>query len=115
MIPISTFNALVVINILFIIYSVVDHRNRLYANITIAFLAALLSAFLGVAIISEAVYEVVGTTMVSLDSPSVGYFMYLISTVMFAYALFMIYEVINEQFEEKKNREEQELKGEDWQ
>jgi hypothetical protein len=99
MIPISTFNLLVIIDILFVIYCVVDHKNRLYANVIIAFLSGLLSAFLGVAIISDAVYD--GTVTTIVNSPSIGYFLGFISVIMFAYTLFMAYEVIQEQFEEK--------------
>lgn len=99
MIPISTFNLMIVIDILFIVYSVIDHRNRLYANVITSFLAGLLSAFLGVAIISGAVYD--GSVANVVDSPSVGYFLAFVSMIMFAYTMFMAYEILNEVFEKK--------------
>jgi predicted membrane protein len=102
MIPISTFNLLVVVDILFIVYAIIDHRNRLYANVVIVFLAGLLSAFIASAISSDAVYEVVGATATVVNSPSVGYFFYFVSTIAFAYTVFMAYEIIDEVLQQKK-------------
>ena len=102
MIPISTFNLLVVVDILFIVYAIIDHKNRLYANVVIVFLAGLLSAFIASAISSDAVYEVVGTTATVVNSPSVGYFFYFVSTIAFAYTVFMAYEIIDEVLQAKK-------------
>ena len=107
MIPLSTFNLLIIVDILFIIYAVIDHRNRLYANIIMAFIAGLLSAFLATAIMNHIVYDGLLMTTQSCspclvaDIPSVGYFLYLLSTIMFIYTMVMIYEVINEAFEKK--------------
>jgi hypothetical protein len=103
MIPISTFNLLVVVDILFIVYAIIDHRNRLYANVIIAFLAGLLSAFIASAISSDVVYEVVGTTATVVNSPSVGYFFYFVSTIAFAYTIFMAYEIIDEIWQKKQS------------
>jgi hypothetical protein len=114
MIPISTFNLLVVVDILFIIYAVIDHRNRIYANIVIAFLGGLLSAFLGQAAISEAVYDVIGGVQTVVTTPSIGYFMAFISLIMFSYTMFMIYEVITELLEQKAQKTEQAMKGGNW-
>jgi ABC-type transport system involved in multi-copper enzyme maturation permease subunit len=102
MIPLSTFNLLIAVMLLLIIYSVIDHKNQLYANIVTAFLSALLAAFLASVISTDVVYDVIGgiTTMVS--SPSIGYFLQLVSTVMFGYTLFMAYGVISKSLGDKK-------------
>lgn len=101
MIPISTFNLLVVIGILLVIYAVIDNRNRLYANIPSAFLAALMFAFLGSAISTDAVYESIGGVATAVNSPSVGYVMYFIAVIMFVYTLLMVYDVLMETLAKK--------------
>jgi hypothetical protein len=102
MIPISTFNLLVVVDILFIVYAIIDHKNRLYANVVIVFLAGLLSAFVGSVISNDVVYDVVAGVVTPVSSPSVGYFFYFVSTIAFAYTVFMVYEIIDEVLQEKK-------------
>lgn len=104
MIPISTFNLLIVIDILFIVYAIIDHRNRLYANVVIVFLAGLLSAFIASSISTDVVYEVVGVTPTVINSPSIGYFFYFVSTIAFAYTIFMAYEIIDEVLQAKKQQ-----------
>jgi hypothetical protein len=107
MIPVSTFNLLIVVDILFIVYSIVDHRNRLYANIPIAFLAGLLAAFLGSAISQEVVYEIVAGARSPISSNAVAPLFYFVSVIMFGYTLFMIYEVLQELFAKKAEMVEQ--------
>lgn len=104
MIPISTFNLLVVVDILFIVYAIIDNRNRLYADLVIVFLAGLLSAFIASAISSNAVYEVIGTTQTAVNSPSIGYFFYFVSTIAFAYTVFMAYEIIDGIWKDKQGK-----------
>ena len=101
MIPISTFNLLVIIAVLFAIYSIIDHRNRLYGNVIMAFMSGLLSAFLASAIATDAVYEIVAGVVTPVNSPSVGYFLYFVCMVMFTYTIIMAYEIINEEFQKK--------------
>lgn len=102
MIPLSTFNLLIAVDILFVIYSVIDHENRLYANIAIAFLAGILSAFISSIVSTSVVYSEISGVIDIVNSPSVGYLFLLISTVMFVYTVFMVYEVINEATQAKK-------------
>lgn len=120
MIPILLFSVLSVSGIVMLIYSMVDHKNRLYANVVIAFLSGLLEAFLGSAISVGAVYETVttGLTMVvvnmsnatsntqlnilPVESPSVGFFLYFVSTIGFAYTIFMAYEIIDETLQSRE-------------
>ena len=122
MIPILLFSMLVVSGIAMLIYSMIDHKNRLYANVVIAFLSGLLEAFLGSAISVGAVYETVttGVSMVvvnmtnatsntqlnilPIESPSVGFFLYFVSTIAFSYTIFMAYEIVDEALQ---SREEQ--------
>ena len=63
MIPITLFNLLVVTDVLFIIYSVIDHRNRLYANIISAFIASILAGYLAVVINAGIVQQSDGTAI----------------------------------------------------
>jgi hypothetical protein len=111
MIPISFFNVMVVIDVFFIAYSVIDHRNRLYANVVLAFLAGMLSAYLALAIQSGIVYDTIGGSINIINSGSAGNFLYLVSTVMFVYTIIMVYEVLDEAFQKKKqnalNKEEE--------
>lgn len=107
MIPLSTFNLLIGIDFLLILYSVIDHRNRLYANIVTSTLAIILSKYIGSAASVDAVQQVLGDDTTIMNSLSFGFFMDLIATVMFFYTVFMIYEMISEYIGEKKAREEE--------
>lgn len=50
MIPLSLFNILVAVEVLLVLYSIIDVRNRYYGNIVTAFIASLLGIFLAVVI-----------------------------------------------------------------
>jgi len=102
MIPISTLNMLIAVNLIMVVYSIVDHRNRIYANVVVAVTSAILSAFIAAAAVSGAVYDVVGVTVTVMNSPSLQNLFNFISTVMFVYSLIMIYEVIAEVNQKKK-------------
>lgn len=102
MIPTTTFNLLMVIDLVFILFAVIDHRNRLYANIVIAVTAAILAAFIAAAAVSGAVYDVVGATQSVMNSPSLQNLFNFISTVMFIYTILMVYEAIDEITSAKK-------------
>ena len=91
MIPISTFNLLVAVDIAFILYSVIDYENRLYANIVAAFIAAILSGFLGTIISTETVYDELSCTIHFINSLSIGLFLGFISFVMFVYTIYMLW------------------------
>jgi 4-hydroxybenzoate polyprenyltransferase len=108
MIPISTFNLLLIVAVLFAIYAIIDHRNRLYANVIMSFMSGLLSAFLASAIATDTVYEIVAGVATPVNSPSIGYFLYFVCTVMFAYTIIMAYEIINEEFQKKTIAKESE-------
>jgi len=112
MIPISTFNLMVAVDLVLIIYSVIDHENRLYANIVTTFLSGLLAAFLGYAINTEAVYDDLGGVLTVVASPSIGYFLYFVSTIMFFYTALMLYEVIDNAFANKREQEQMKLEEE---
>jgi hypothetical protein len=81
--------------LLLIIYSMIDHSNQIYAHIVTAFLAGLLSAFLASVISTDVVYDVVGGAITIVSSPSIGYFLSLVSMIMFGYTLFMSYGIIS--------------------
>lgn len=107
MIPVSTFNMLVTVAILLGLYAMIDHQNRLYSNIVSAFLSAISFSFLAAATSSYALYDVIGGVKTTFITPSVGYLLYLFSIFMFGYTLFMIYEVIDEQFQMKTIAQQQ--------
>lgn len=93
MIEISTFNLMIAIGILMALYSWIDNRSRLYANIVSAFMAGLVFSFLSAAI---------GSGVVSTGaSASMGYLLQFMSLVMFAYTLFMVYDLVHELFMQK--------------
>ena len=92
---------LVAVAIVLGLYAMVDHQNRLYSNIVAAFLSGITLSFLASAIGAYAVYDIIAGVRTQIFSPSVGYLLYLISIFMFGYTLFMIYEVIDEQFQMK--------------
>jgi len=50
MIPLSLFNILVAVEILLVLYSIIDTRNKYYGNIVTAFIASLLGFYLAVVI-----------------------------------------------------------------
>jgi len=104
MIPISTLNMLIAVNLIMVVYSIVDHKNRIYANVVVAVTSAILSAFIAAAAVSGAVYDVVGITVTVMNSPSLQNLFNFISTVMFVYSIIMIYEVIVEVNQRKQDK-----------
>jgi hypothetical protein len=49
-----------------------------------------------------AIYEVVGSTQVTVSTPSLGYFLLFISIIAFGYTLFMSYGIISNALQERK-------------
>ena len=94
MIQTSTFNIMLAVGFAMILYSVIDHRNRIYANIALSFISGIIFAYLANAI-SLGVVE-------SGASASFGDIMKLISLFAFGYTLFMGYEVVDEEFQKKE-------------
>lgn len=91
MIQTTTFNLLLAAALLMFLYAVIDHRNRLYANIVIIVASAITFAYLGEAI---SIGVVTGGT-----STSTGFLLKLLSTLAFGYSIFMAYDVIDEQLQ----------------
>jgi cell division protein FtsW (lipid II flippase) len=104
MIQISTFNLMIVMGMVLLLYSFVDHRNRLYANIPAAVSSGILFSFAGAAI----AYGGVSTGA----SPSTGSILGFLSVIAFSYTMFMVYEVIDEQFQMKAENERVAQEGE---
>lgn len=92
MIAVSTFNLLVSMAILMFLYSVIDHENRLYANIVISFASAIMLGWLG---------EAVSIGAMEYTSRATGDILKFIGFIAFVYCGFMIYEVIDIAFQEK--------------
>lgn len=90
MIPISTFNLIFAAALLLLLYSVVDNKNNLYANIVSAVVSGILFQWLSQAATIGAV---------SFTSASVGDVAALFGWIAFGYAIFMsadaIFEVVN--------------------
>ena len=94
MIQTSTFNIIITLGFAMLLYSTIDHRNRIYSNIVFAFLSGITFAFLSNA--SKLGVVASGT------SASLGDLLNLISTFAFAYVLFMGYEIVDEEFQKKE-------------
>ena len=100
MIPTSTFNILVAAGFLMLLYAVIDHRNRVYANIIAVFIAAMIFAYTGTAAAIGAV--------AAGASPSLGDLLRFISLVCFGYTALMVYEVIDEKLTQQAELTHQE-------
>jgi hypothetical protein len=100
MIPISTFNIMVVALLLLVIYSWVDHRNKLYGNIAAAILASLIGGVLAIVMYIGAVSTDAGTPI--NDMPTAG-ILFLITLTIAVYSFFMIMEAKEEYEAELEN------------
>jgi PKD repeat protein len=106
----STFNLMIGVMILLIfgsigmhvLYSTYGNVGSLYTHIAAMFIAGLLSAYLAVMASNGAIYEVVGSTQVTVSTPSLGYFLLFISIIAFGYTLFMSYGIISNALQERK-------------
>lgn len=100
MIPLSTFNILLVVVVLLVIYAWVDYRNKLYANIASAILASLIGTLLSILVYIGAVQNDAGTQI--SDLPTAGILL-LISVLIAIYAFFMAMEA-KEEYEAEQER-----------
>jgi hypothetical protein len=100
MIPVSTYNMLIAVDLILIVYSVIDLRNKMYANIIAAFLASVIAGYLAVVINAGIVQY---SDAVSVQDTSLAIIPFgLISVVMMIYAILMVFDAR----EEKKAEEE---------
>lgn len=97
MLQTSTFDLLIALAMILFLYSIIDHRNGLYANIATSFLSGLMFAYLSSVSSLGAVQF--GITL------SLGSLLGFASMVAFVYSMLMVYEVIDEQFQKKKFNE----------
>ena len=136
MVPLFVFGLLILMLIGLMLYSFLDHQNRIYANIIAAFLAAILAAYLGTLCWTDTVYEsscccynetasiynaskqewhntteYLCHTEQTFSSPSLTFFFLLVSFVMFGYTILMALEAIAEYQTDKKLRIEAEKEG----
>jgi high-affinity Fe2+/Pb2+ permease len=86
MMSLSTFNVLLVVEILLVIYAWIDYRNKLYGNIAAAILASFIGVLLTILIYIGAVQTDSGTAI--SDMPTAGVLL-LISVMIGVYAFFM--------------------------
>jgi O-antigen ligase len=93
MIPLSTFNILLVAVVLLVIYSWVDHRNKLYGNIAAAILASLIGILLSILVYLGAVQTDAGISV--SDVPTAGVLL-IISVLIGVYAFIMAMEAKDE-------------------
>jgi hypothetical protein len=93
MMSLSTFNVLLVVLVLLVIYAWVDYRNKLYANIAAAILASLIGSLMAVLVFIGAVQTNSGTQVSDMPTASVLLF---ISIVIGVYAFFMAMEAKEE-------------------
>lgn len=89
MIALSTFNLLVAIVILLVIYSWVDYRNGMYGNIVSAVLASLIGSSLSIMAYIGAIENDAGTQITDVFTFAVLLFISIVSAI---YAILMIME-----------------------
>lgn len=94
MIPVSTFNMLIATGVVFTLFSVIDLRNKIYANITAGFIASINWGYLAAVVAAGIVQYNDGSLIqdASLAIIPLG----LTSVVMAIYALYMAYEAREE-------------------
>jgi len=93
MMPLSTFNVLLVVVVLLVVFALVDYRNKLYGNIASAIIASIVSSLLAILIYIGAVETESGARI--NDFPTAGVLL-LIAVGTAIYAFFMIMEVREE-------------------
>ena len=105
MIPVSTFNIMLVFDMALIFYAFIDSRNPLYTDIIAAVAAGILSTYLGVAVRGDIVHEGYGTAATLVNSESLGLVFIFAGVCMFAFALYKVAGTVNDALLEKKQRE----------
>jgi len=93
MIPLSTFNVLLVVVVLLVIYAWVDYRNKLYGNIAAAILASLISSLLAILVYVGAVETDAGTQVSDVSTAAI---LLLVSITIAIYSFFMAMEAKEE-------------------
>lgn len=101
MMPLSTFNILMTIVVVLVLYSLIDNRNKLYGNIVAAILASIVGTLLAILIYIGAIE--VDTGIYTSDTPTAA-ILILISIAIAIYAFFMIMDAKEEY--ERAAREE---------
>ncbi len=99
MIPLSTFNILLMVVVLLVIYSWVDYRNKLYGNIAAAIIASIVGTLLTILVYIGAVQTDAGVTV--QDLPTAGVLL-LISLVIGVYSFFMAWDAKDEYEKEQE-------------
>jgi hypothetical protein len=97
MIPISTYNLLVAVFVIFVLYSLIDYKNKFYANIASAIIASLFGIYLAAMIYLGAVEYSDGTVISDL---SVAIIILIPTVGVMAYSYFMAYDAYTEATEE---------------
>jgi exosome complex RNA-binding protein Rrp42 (RNase PH superfamily) len=99
MMHLSTFNLLVSAVIVLVLYSVIDHHNKIYANIALAIVAALTSALLAILVYMGAVQTDSG--VVVSDLPTAGILL-LFAILIGMYSFFMAWDAKDEYEKEQE-------------
>lgn len=94
MMPLSTFNLLATVAIVFFLFAIIDYRNKVYANIASAIVSSLISGMLSLLIFIGAVQTDSGSYQIS-DTPTAT-LMLLIMIVSGIYAFFLVMEARDE-------------------
>lgn len=93
MIPLSTFNVVLAVIVLLVIYAWADNRNKLYGNIAAAILASLIGTLMAILVYIGAVVDDSGAAV--SDFPTFGILL-LVSITIAIYAFFMAMEAKEE-------------------
>lgn len=89
MIPYGTFNLMIAATLLLFLYSLMDNRNHLYANVVLAIVSGISFAYLG---------EAVSIGAVDFTSGSLGSILKLFSGGAFIYAFLMGADILFESY-----------------
>lgn len=93
MIPLSTFNLMIAVFILFVIFSLVDYANKFYANIASSIIASLFGIYLSAMIYLGAVVYPDGTAISDL---SIALILFIPTLGMMIYSYIMAYDAWDE-------------------
>ena len=99
MIPVSTFNMLIAVDLILIIYSVIDLRNKMYANIITAFLASILAGYLSI-IMAAGIVQYSDAT--AIQDTSISIIIGIFAAVMMVYTILMVFDAREEKHMEEE-------------
>ena len=96
MIDTSTYNLLVTLGFLILIYALADNRNHMYSNIVLTAVDGIFLGYLG---------QAVKLGAVAFTSESLADILFMFGWISFVYSMLMAYEAVDEVMQDKTNNE----------